>query len=79
MIYLTVRTAGNEEAVRAYTMIDPIQQMLDDIEELMKYRNYQPAIDKITEVIEVKQISFAKLTYIVSIFRPFRTPIIILP
>jgi len=43
---------GNEEAVRAYTMIDPIQQMLDDIEELMKYRNYQPAIDKITEVLE---------------------------
>ena len=47
---------GNEEAVRAYTMIDPIQQMLDDIEELMKYRNYQPAIDKITEVIEVEKL-----------------------
>ena len=46
-------STGNEEAVRAYTMIDPIQQMLDDIEELMKYRNYQPAIDKITEVLEV--------------------------
>jgi len=43
---------GNEEAVRAYTMIDPIQRTLDDIEELMKYRNYQPSIDKITEVIE---------------------------
>lgn len=43
---------GNEEAVRAYTMIDPIQRTLDDIEELMKYRNYQPAIDKITEVLE---------------------------
>ena len=46
-------TLGNEEAVRAYTMIDPIQRTLDDIEELMKYRNYQPSIDKITEVIEV--------------------------
>merc|ERR1719510_2580331 len=43
---------GNEEAVRAYTMIDPIQQALDDIEELMRYRSYQPAIDKITEVLE---------------------------
>ena len=53
LIYLMVFATGNEEAVRAYTMIDPIQQMLDDIEELMKYRNYQPAIDKITEVIEV--------------------------
>ena len=35
-------------------MIDPIQRTLDDIEELMKYRNYQPSIDKITEVIEVR-------------------------
>ena len=50
---LKSESTGNEEAVRAYTMIDPIQQMLDDIEELMKYRNYQPAIDKITEVLEV--------------------------
>ena len=54
LIAYAFNTLGNEEAVRAYTMIDPIQRTLDDIEELMKYRNYQPSIDKITEVIEVR-------------------------
>ena len=54
LLVTAISVVGNEEAVRAYTMIDPIQRTLDDIEELMKYRNYQPAIDKITEVIEVR-------------------------
>ena len=58
---LKSESTGNEEAVRAYTMIDPIQQMLDDIEELMKYRNYQPAIDKITEVLEVGKFNLLNL------------------
>ena len=54
LLFIAISVIGNEEAVRAYTMIDHIQRTLDDIEELMKYRNYQPAIDKITEVIEVR-------------------------
>ena len=44
-------------------MIDPIQQMLDDIEELMKYRNYQPAIDKITEVLEVGKFNLLNICF----------------
>ena len=34
-------------------MIEPIKRTLGEIDELMRYRNYQPAIDRITEVIEV--------------------------
>ena len=45
---------GNDEAARAYTMIEPIKRTLGEIDELMRYRNYQPAIDRITEVIEVR-------------------------
>ena len=60
---LKSESTGNEEAVRAYTMIDPIQQMLDDIEELMKYRNYQPAIDKITEVLEVGKFNLLNICF----------------
>lgn len=43
---------GNDEAAQAYTMIEPIKETLWQIDDLMKYRNYQPAIDKITEIIE---------------------------
>ena len=50
----TFRLIGNDEAARAYTMIEPIKRTLGEIDELMRYRNYQPAIDRITEVIEVR-------------------------
>jgi len=43
---------GNDEAAMAYTMIEPIKQTLFELESLMKYRNYQPVVDKITEIIE---------------------------
>lgn len=36
----------------AYTMIEPIKQTLFEVDNLMKYRNYQPVVDKITEIIE---------------------------
>ena len=42
-------------------MIDHLQRELDDIEELMKYRSYQPAIDKITEVLEVRLIFWHRI------------------
>jgi len=43
---------GNDEAAMAYTMIEPIKQTLFEVDNLMKYRNYQPVVDKITEIIE---------------------------
>jgi len=43
---------SNDEAAQAYTMIEPIKETLFQVDDLMKYRNYQPAIDRITEIIE---------------------------
>jgi len=43
---------GNDEAAQLYTMIEPIKKTLWEVEDLMKYRNYQPAVDRITEIIE---------------------------
>ena len=54
-------------------MIDPIQQMLDDIEELMKYRNYQPAIDKITEVLEVGKFNLLNICFFPEWFMSLET------
>ena len=43
---------SNDEAAQAYTMIEPIKDTLFSVEDFIKYRNYQPAIDKLTEIIE---------------------------
>jgi len=42
----------NEEATRLYVSIDPLEQTLREIDDLMSYKNYQPAIDRLSEIVE---------------------------
>merc|ERR1712226_732196 len=42
----------HEEATRLYTSVEPLQQTLREVEDLMMYKNYQPAIDRLTEIVE---------------------------
>ena len=39
---------------RLYTSVEPLQQTLREVEDLMMYKNYQPAIDRLTEIVEVR-------------------------
>ena len=45
---------GNEEANRMYTIIEPLQKSLEEVNSFISYKNYQPAIDRLTELVEVK-------------------------
>merc|ERR1712141_395524 len=42
----------HEEATRLYVSVEPLQQTLREVEDLMMYKNYQPAIDRLTEIVE---------------------------
>ena len=44
---------GNEEANRMYTIIDPLQKSIEEVNAFMQYKNYQPALDRLTELVEV--------------------------
>jgi len=43
---------GNEEANRMYTIIDPLQKSIEEVNAFMQYKNYQPALDRLTELVE---------------------------
>ena len=42
----------NEEGNKIYTTIEPIQKSVRDAEQHIQNKNYQPAVDIITEVLE---------------------------
>merc|ERR1712018_436839 len=42
----------NEEATKMYVTIEPLQKSLREIDDLMSYKNYQPALDRLTEIVE---------------------------
>ena len=45
---------ANEEANRMYTIIEPLQKSLEEVNSFITYKNFQPAIDRLTELVEVK-------------------------
>ena len=45
---------GNEEANRMYTLVEPLQRSIQEVIDFMSYKNYQPAIDRLTELVEVR-------------------------
>ena len=47
---------GNEEANRMYTLVEPLQRSIQEVIDFMSYKNYQPAIDRLTELVEVSLV-----------------------
>merc|ERR1712029_352951 len=43
---------ANEEANRMYTIIEPLQKSLEEVNSFITYKNFQPAIDRLTELVE---------------------------
>ena len=50
---MLTKDPGNEEANRMYTIIDPLQKSIEEVNAFMQYKNYQPALDRLTELVEV--------------------------
>ena len=51
----------NEEANKLYGQIEPLQNSIREIEDFVANKNFQPALDRLTEVIEVRicvEVSF---------------------
>merc|ERR1712117_988993 len=43
---------SNEEATRMYTLIEPLQKTIQEIQDFISYKNFQPALDRLTEIVE---------------------------
>merc|ERR1719219_2505182 len=43
---------SNEEASRMYVSIEPLQKSIQEIQEFISYKNFQPAVDRLTEIVE---------------------------
>jgi len=43
---------SNEEATRMYTSIEPLQKTIQEIQDFISYKNFQPALDRLTEIVE---------------------------
>merc|ERR1711935_263377 len=43
---------SNEEASRMYVSIEPLQRSINEIQDFIMYKNYQPALDRLTEIVE---------------------------
>merc|ERR1719219_1443405 len=43
---------SNEEATRMYTSIEPLQKTIQEIQDFIMYKNFQPALDRLTEIVE---------------------------
>ena len=67
-IYLSLRFYVKTFFHRMYVTIEPLQKSLREIDDLMSYKNYQPAIDRLTEIVEVYHV-FRKLNLIRLFFK----------
>ena len=45
---------GNDEANKLYVQIEPLQVSIREIRDFIASKNFQPALDRLSEVIEVK-------------------------
>merc|ERR1719219_287966 len=43
---------SNEEASRMYVSIEPLQKTILEIQDFISYKNFQPALDRLTEIVE---------------------------
>lgn len=43
----------NEEANKMYVMVEPLQRSIAEVHDFMANKNYQPAVDRLTELVEV--------------------------
>jgi tetratricopeptide (TPR) repeat protein len=50
------RDPANEEANKLYVQIEPLQVSVREIRDFMASKNFQPALDRLSEVIEVRKI-----------------------
>ena len=48
------RDPGNDEANKLYVQIEPLQVSIREIRDFIASKNFQPALDRLSEVIEVK-------------------------
>jgi DnaJ family protein C protein 3 len=48
------RDPKNEEATKLYVQIEPLQKSIQEIRDFVANKNFQPALDRLTEVIEVR-------------------------
>ena len=56
---------------RMYVTIEPLQKSLREIDDLMSYKNYQPAIDRLTEIVEVNRVLESWFKYVEFFFSNF--------
>ena len=43
----------NEEANKMYVSVEPLQRSIAEVNDFMATKNYQPAVDRLTELVEV--------------------------
>merc|ERR1711935_653609 len=49
---LLSKDPSNEEASKMYIIIEPLQKAINEVEDFILYKNYQPALDRLTEIVE---------------------------
>merc|ERR1712241_1066655 len=43
---------SNDEATKMYVSIDPLKKAIDEVQDFIMYKNFQPALDRLTEIVE---------------------------
>merc|ERR1719245_857367 len=49
---LLTKDPGNDEATKLYVSIEPLKKAIHEVEDFILYKNFQPAIDRLTEIVE---------------------------
>merc|ERR1711971_559597 len=49
---LLSKDPSNDEATKMYTIIEPLQKAINEVQDFILYKNYQPALDRLTEIVE---------------------------
>jgi len=49
---LLSKDPSNEEASKMYIIIEPLQKAINEVQDFLLYKNYQPALDRLTEIVE---------------------------
>merc|ERR1719367_624582 len=43
---------SNDEATKMYVSIEPLRKAIDEVQDFIIYKNFQPALDRLTEIVE---------------------------
>merc|ERR1719232_1600408 len=49
---LLTKDPGNDEATKLYVSIEPLKKAIHEVEDFILYKNFQPALDRLTEIVE---------------------------